>query len=89
MADQVREARAKFEAWWITAFPVWAPSSRIAAERAWEAATASHAADVEALRSALKDLLDAWDCVSDLRGWDKDHLTAITTARAALKGDKP
>jgi hypothetical protein len=54
---------------------------------AWQAATASHAAEVEALRSALEDLLDAWDCIADLEGWDKDHIEAAAKARAALKGD--
>jgi hypothetical protein len=53
----------------------------------WKAATASHAAEVEALRSALEDLLDAWDCIADLEGWDKDHIEAAAKARAALKGD--
>lgn len=90
MADQVREA---FEAWCLKEGRLPAGLKRrgdgeyfydvVQSDwESWQAATASHAADVEALRSALKAVLD------DLDIGAHPHLH-IEQIRAALKGDKP
>lgn len=51
---------------------------------AWQAWQAASQGKQELLR-ALQNLLQAWDSVCDLRGWDKDHITAAEEARALLK----
>lgn len=84
MADQVRDEQHLSMSMFVNQADYWQAMYQRRETEAYQLS-----AQVIRLRAALLDLLDAWDCVSDLRGWDKDHLAAITTARAALKGDKP
>lgn len=103
MADQVREAflrwakdngfnvDARFE-------NVGKLSQFLATEHAWQgwqAATASHAADVEALTKAAQRLCRSFPTDDDMAaaGWGRAEIdeacNAYDALRAALKGDKP
>lgn len=44
---------------------------------------------VEALEKGLQDVLDAWDCVCQVEGWDKDHVANVLVARSLLGERKP
>jgi hypothetical protein len=48
--------------------------------QAWQAASAGRQELVEALRG----LLNTWNAVCDVKGWDRDHTVAAELARAAL-----
>jgi hypothetical protein len=82
------DEQARFEAWAIERG--WNPvrssnghymeiGSSIAWQ-AWQAASAGRQELVEALRG----LLNTWNAVCDVKGWDRDHTVAAELARAAL-----
>jgi hypothetical protein len=48
--------------------------------QAWQAASAGRQELVEALRG----LLNTWNAVCDVKGWDRDHTVAAELARVAL-----
>jgi hypothetical protein len=90
-SDQVR---ARFDAWWKQKSEPLHPSMRFVLSEVafdgWQAATASHAAEVEALRSALQRLAstEAFALPRVLHAAsDVELLMRIDFARAALKGD--
>jgi hypothetical protein len=87
-ADQVR---ARFDAWWKQKSEPLHPSMRFVLSEVafdgWQAATASHAAEVEAMRDALRRIAyaqpDRLDHSRDVAIIER----AARIAAAALKGD--